>query len=132
MKERAAGLVVADGRVLLIRRRKGGREYCTVPGGGIEPGESPEAACHREMREETSLLVQLGPRRWTITNGSRTEHYFEITAFSGNPELAGPERQRNTPENSYELVWVPIAELNDHRLEPAAVKAMLEEIATYT
>lgn len=32
----------------------------TMPGGGVEPGESPEDAAHRELLEETGLRVE-GP-----------------------------------------------------------------------
>ena len=32
-----------------------------LPGGGIQHGESPTEALHREMEEETGLKVELGP-----------------------------------------------------------------------
>lgn len=53
------GVVVRDGRVLLIRRGKPpllGR--WAVPGGTVELGESLEQALVREMREETALDVE--------------------------------------------------------------------------
>ena len=52
------GVLVCDGRVLLIRRGKEpllGR--WVVPGGTVELGEPLEAALVREMREETDLEV---------------------------------------------------------------------------
>jgi mutator protein MutT len=53
------GVVVHDGRVLLIRRGKQplyGR--WVVPGGTVELGEPLEEALVREMREETGLEVE--------------------------------------------------------------------------
>jgi ADP-ribose pyrophosphatase YjhB (NUDIX family) len=43
-------------RVLLTRRADDGR-WC-IPGGGMEPGESAEECCRREVLEETGLEVR--------------------------------------------------------------------------
>ena len=49
--------VLDDGRVVMIRqfRHSGGRDLWEMPAGGIEPGESAEAAASRECEEETGL-----------------------------------------------------------------------------
>lgn len=64
-QRRIAGILLVDpaGRVLLQHRD----EHAPVspnkwgqPGGGIDPGETPEAAARRELAEETGLRVE-GP-----------------------------------------------------------------------
>jgi acetyl-CoA carboxylase carboxyl transferase subunit beta len=58
----AAGAVVVgtDGRVLLVRRgRAPAKGDWSLPGGKLEPGESPEEAVVREVREETGLAVHV-------------------------------------------------------------------------
>lgn len=58
------GAVVRDdaGRLLLVRRaNEPGRGLWSLPGGRVEPGESAEQALVREVREETGLLVTVGP-----------------------------------------------------------------------
>ncbi len=47
-----------DGRVLLARWIEGRRVAWTMPGGGLEPGEDPEVAMRREVREETGFSVE--------------------------------------------------------------------------
>jgi 8-oxo-dGTP pyrophosphatase MutT (NUDIX family) len=74
-----------DGCILLQRiRSPDGREFWITPGGGIEDGETSEAAATRELVEEIGLRdVVLGPpiwtRRHTFVWGDR--HYDQRETF---------------------------------------------------
>jgi 8-oxo-dGTP pyrophosphatase MutT (NUDIX family) len=60
-----------DGRYLVLRRAPQNRyrPHCwDLPGGHIEPGETVEAALHREIAEETALQVTLAVPILTTTN----------------------------------------------------------------
>ena len=62
----AVGIVVRDGRLLVIRRARGvvaPLVYC-FPGGGIEGEESEEEALVREFREEVGLMIRPVRRLW--------------------------------------------------------------------
>jgi 8-oxo-dGTP diphosphatase len=59
--EGVSALIVRDGRVLMVRRGKEPFEgYWSLPGGRVEPGETPQEAVRREVREETGLEVEVG------------------------------------------------------------------------
>lgn len=49
----------SDQRVLLAHWNEGRHGGWTLPGGGLEPGEDPEHAARREVREETGFRVVL-------------------------------------------------------------------------
>lgn len=52
----AAAFLIKEGRGLLCRRADGSfRGRWELPGGKIEPGESPLEACRRELYEELNL-----------------------------------------------------------------------------
>jgi 8-oxo-dGTP diphosphatase len=84
----AAGAVVRDaaGRLLLVRRAKdpeAGR--WTLPGGRVEPGETPAVAAAREVTEETGLVVAVGREWLVIDRPAGPDAVFEIHDFVAEP-----------------------------------------------
>jgi 8-oxo-dGTP diphosphatase len=58
----AAGLVLRQGRLLLVRHYRAGEfDFWLPPGGALEGEESIPECAEREVREETGLLVRAGP-----------------------------------------------------------------------
>ncbi|TVP94262.1 MAG: NUDIX domain-containing protein [Acholeplasmatales bacterium] len=58
----------------------------TLPGGGVEPGESLEGALHREMMEETGYLVRVIRKTLTLTEYYRDsvwEHHIYLCETAG-------------------------------------------------
>lgn len=72
-----AVLVDDAGRILLALWNEGARPAWTVPGGGVEEGETPEQAAVREVREETGYDVELvrllGEDTFTVPAGCRLD-----------------------------------------------------------
>lgn len=61
----AAGALFVDGdRVLLVRKTYGNK--WDIPGGYVDRGESPAAACEREVREE--LGIERRPQRLLVND----------------------------------------------------------------
>jgi len=48
-----------DGRILLVRQHRPvvGHDSIELPSGHVDPGETPEAAARRELREETGAIA---------------------------------------------------------------------------
>lgn len=122
--QRARVFVVSDnGYVALIARHRRGRHYWIVPGGGIEPGESPAAGARREVREELGLDVVL--ERVVDQQGSQL-FYLARVPVEHELSLGGPEQLRNRPGNSYQPAWVPLARANALWLRPPGAALALE------
>jgi 8-oxo-dGTP diphosphatase len=73
------GLILGrDGRLLCVRQVAEGKTEMQLPGGGVDPGEQPLAALHREVREETGWIIG-GPRRFASFQSYTwlwTDHYW--------------------------------------------------------
>jgi ADP-ribose pyrophosphatase YjhB (NUDIX family) len=50
-----------DGRLVVRRERRRGREQTALPGGRIKDRETVADALHREVAEETGLEIDIGP-----------------------------------------------------------------------
>jgi ADP-ribose pyrophosphatase YjhB (NUDIX family) len=90
--------IIRDGNVLVVRRaRNPALGIYTLPGGGVETGETLMQAVTREVREETALEIEpvaLAGHREAIARDAqgRVERHFVILCFaarwlSGEPVL---------------------------------------------
>ena len=60
MRVRVTGVVVEDGRILLLNQDTDAGRSWSLPGGKLEAGETLAQALVREMKEETGLDVEPG------------------------------------------------------------------------
>ncbi len=122
----AVVVLVRGGRWLVQRRAPGGLlgGLWEFPGGRLEPGESPEAAARRELREETGLragpLRDRGVVRHAYSHFTVELHVFEGTALGRRAARAGGGRRWVRPD---ELRRLPI---------PRATEKIVDRLAAGT
>ena len=111
----ARGIVVHQGNILLMERWRPGLHYFSIPGGGIEPGETPEATVVRELREETSVEVKVGRPVLEMRVGDLSHLLYLCEYISGEPHLPddAPEAQLDAAINRFKPRWVDIGLLDE-------------------
>jgi 8-oxo-dGTP diphosphatase len=102
-------LVIKDEQILLIERWRVDAHYFSIPGGGIEAGETPEITAIRELQEETSVVAKLEKLVYIMKDGT-SEHFIYLANYqSGEPHLpADSEEAQAGLQNRFEPRWVPI------------------------
>lgn len=116
MTERiVVGAALLDGGRLLAARRSAPAELAgrwELPGGKVEPGETPEAALVRELREELGVAAEAGGRvlgQWPL----RAPFVLQVWTARLRPGSAAPapledhdELRWLTPGQIWDVPWL--------------------------
>lgn len=118
-----------DGRILLCRTAPGvvAEPVWLLPGGGLEFGESPEAAVVRELEEESGLvgtadrLVDVSDRIMPNVDGAERTHAIRIVYRA---RITGGAL-RDEPDGSTDTcAWLTLAEASRLNLGEVARRAL--------
>lgn len=107
------GIVVRNGKILLMERWRPGMHYFSIPGGGIEAGETPEQTAVREIHEETTIRVTTDRLVLIMRDGDTDHKIYLCTYIDGEPrlEVDAPEFLHMTEDNKFKPGWVDISSL---------------------
>ena len=113
------GIVIRDHKVLLARHTCGvGKNRLIVPGGYVEPGETPQQALKREYMEETGIVVE--PKELIGIRFNQKDWYVAFRA-----EYKGGRAVSDGDENS-EVLWLDVEEALSREDVPDLTKKLIQ------
>ena len=116
-RTRVAGIIFIDGKIALMHRkdvlkRPEMPEYYTIPGGGLEEGETEEEGTKREIKEEFGIEVRIVKKLYEMksTKFNQKELYYLCEYVSGKfgtgqgPEFSNDPKYKDSGKYIPELV----------------------------
>jgi len=125
-----AGVVLfsADG-IAVIERVRDGMTYYVLPGGQVEPGETPAEAARREAFEELGVHVRIRGAVAVVNFRDSNQHYFLAEAIGGEFGTGDGPEMRSTVDSeagSYRAMWLPPHRYGE--LKPKPIGAALAAV----
>ncbi|MFB6081908.1 MAG: 8-oxo-dGTP diphosphatase [Halanaeroarchaeum sp.] len=112
MQEGTIVYPVADGRVLLIEKKRGvGAGFYNGPGGKVEPGETPREAAKREVREEIGTPVPSVDKRGVLEFVFGDEHFMTAHVYRAPAPTGEPVETAEARPEWFALDAVPYDEM---------------------
>lgn len=130
MRIRPAIVIREKDQIMLMRYSYSGKDVFQFPGGNMEEVETLEQTLARELQEELSLPVTVGPLLLSaqVINEKKqqaTLHcLFEGEIRSGRPEINPAET------SALEVVWMDIEKLGELNLYPSVGKRLKELLSS--
>lgn len=114
MRNRSVVFLIRNKKILVEKLCCDGRTFYSIPGGGIEAGETPEQAAIRELKEECGLDGTIVKKLAEIYNNGRTEYSFEVSVSDNQNAVKGydpEEPMDNQPIK--EVLWISLSDISE-------------------
>ena len=119
-------VILKDDKILIVRRSETDQwmpGHYGLPGGKLDPGETPTEALSRECKEEVDLNILPNNFIFLPKVSNNKEHaFFYTTKFSGEPKL-------DFEHDDFQ--WVNPKNLSNYKVVPdlpEIVRAVLEDL----
>jgi 8-oxo-dGTP pyrophosphatase MutT (NUDIX family) len=130
MRKAVRAIIIRHQSILLMKRNNFGREYYTLIGGGIEPGELAPDALIRELAEEASITIT-SPKLVFIEKAAPkfgTQYIFTCDYKAGEVAIHPSSEEaadNKIGHNLYQPLWVPVSKLASLSLVSEVLKSEL-------
>jgi len=127
-------VIVQEGKILCNHHIDESGDWYSLPGGGQEYGETLHETLRRECREEINAEVEVGQLRYVrdyiaehheFATGDQQTHQIELMFECTLLGDYTPQLGANPDTRQLGAKWLPVADLEQHRLYPLALRPVI-------
>lgn len=119
-------VIDSEDRILLVKHKKGKRQYWVLPGGRLEHGESFEECALREIKEETGLKVKV-ERFLYLAEALAPDRARHIVNVFVKAKVVGGKLELGDEKVLAQVDYIPVAKLREGlKLFPPVAKQILD------
>ena len=132
----AKAIIIHDGKLLAMHHRDSDGDYHILPGGGQRNGETLISTLERECMEEAGVKVMVGDviyiREYIADNHEFSAHkpgFHQVEIMFQCQLLDSSEIGKGTHMDEWQIgvTWLPLDELDQHRLYPTILRKILRD-----
>ncbi|WP_127492681.1 NUDIX hydrolase [Paenibacillus glycanilyticus] len=113
LQVRVTGILVEEGRLLLVKQKVSDSRAWSLPGGRVEQGETLEQAIIRELEEETGLTTRIIKLLYLCDKPDASLVHITFLLERAGGQLRMPTNEFDHNPIS-DLAFIPVSELTEH------------------
>lgn len=134
VRNSAKALIIRGGELLVLRHLDEDGTWYSLPGGGQKKGETLPQAVMRECMEELGASIRVGELRHIREYigahhefAAHDSHVHQVEFVFACQLITEPSACGGSHPDGDQLglAWLPLAELEEHRLYPAVFRTVL-------
>ncbi|NHM31976.1 NUDIX domain-containing protein [Neobacillus terrae] len=112
-RSRACAALIKDNCILMVKEVYPDKTFWTLPGGGLEAGETFEEAVIREVKEEVNLNVKVDRLLFSYSYDAGEVRCFLVHSIDGKIATLGFDPEAGSKQTLSDVKWHTLEEMKD-------------------